>query len=394
MNIVFLLIVATLCVIHLAYCILIIYIIYINIQNPVSTTLPNPPQIMVSVLIIARNEAHNLHQLFANLIAQNYTTKNIEIIVVDDNSTDETLDIAKSYANQLTIHCIELKNYTNITSNYKKQAQALAVGHCTNDFVICIDADVQLTPNFIAAHVQHYTSNNHYFQYGLVTFNSNTTNLIQRIDYNENLALQALTRGAALSNNHLLCNGANMAFSKQAYTTLQVQSNSTTNASGDDVLLLQKFINAGYAVSYVNTTHAQVQHPTTTFLMHYLQQRARWFSKHASYTNTKLKYVMYCIGLQNIVQPLVQMSILMMCCILTFNLLTIYYLVMLLVITVLTKLIIDSALVHKFEQTTTSTITKLTLSFIWAAVVYPWYVWAVVLYTKFTPLRWKDRLIS
>lgn len=389
-----LLCIVTLCILHIVYCTLIIYITRVNTKNVIEVKPPRAAQIKVSLIIIARNEAHNLHQLFTSLIAQNYTAKNIEIIFVDDNSTDETLAIAQIYINQLLINYIELSKYTHIASNYKKQAQALAVTHCTNDFVICIDADVQLPPNFIAAHVQHYTTNDHYFQYGLVTFENTNKNLIQRTDYNENLALQALTRAAALTNNHMLCNGANMAFSKQAYTALQAKSTSS-NASGDDVLLLQKFINAGYTASYVNTVHAQVQHATTTSAPLYLQQRARWFSKQGSYTNAKLNYTMYCIGLQNLVQLLLQVGILIVGGMLMFTASSTYCLLMLLLVLVVTKLVVDITLVRRFEQIiVTTTTTKLTLSVIGAALAYSWYVWAVVLYTKFSLLRWKERVIK
>jgi chlorobactene glucosyltransferase len=50
---------------------------------------PNPPR--VSVLVPARNEESNLERLILSLLAQDYT--NLEIIVLDDHSTDRTPEI-------------------------------------------------------------------------------------------------------------------------------------------------------------------------------------------------------------------------------------------------------------------------------------------------------------
>ena len=50
----------------------------------------------VSLLIPARNEETNLEFLLPSLIAQDYA--NLEIIVLNDHSTDRTLEIAQKYA--------------------------------------------------------------------------------------------------------------------------------------------------------------------------------------------------------------------------------------------------------------------------------------------------------
>jgi chlorobactene glucosyltransferase len=52
----------------------------------------------VSVLIPARNEAHNLPILLPSLLAQSYP--NLEIVVLDDHSEDATLKLAKEFAAQ------------------------------------------------------------------------------------------------------------------------------------------------------------------------------------------------------------------------------------------------------------------------------------------------------
>jgi chlorobactene glucosyltransferase len=56
--------------------------------------LENPP--LVSVIVPARNEAHNIARCVSSILAGNYP--NLEVIVVDDSSTDGTARIAREAA--------------------------------------------------------------------------------------------------------------------------------------------------------------------------------------------------------------------------------------------------------------------------------------------------------
>jgi chlorobactene glucosyltransferase len=53
--------------------------------------LANPP--LVSVIVPARNEAHNIARCVSSILSTTYP--NLELIVVDDSSTDETVSIAR-----------------------------------------------------------------------------------------------------------------------------------------------------------------------------------------------------------------------------------------------------------------------------------------------------------
>jgi chlorobactene glucosyltransferase len=54
------------------------------------------PSPLVSILIPARNEEANLAALLPTLLAQTYT--DIEVVILDDHSTDRTLEVAQSFA--------------------------------------------------------------------------------------------------------------------------------------------------------------------------------------------------------------------------------------------------------------------------------------------------------
>src|SRR4030042_5222803 len=58
--------------------------------------LKSPP--LVSVLIPARNEEKNIRRILNSMIKQDYP--NLEILVLDDNSTDNTSQIVQELAQQ------------------------------------------------------------------------------------------------------------------------------------------------------------------------------------------------------------------------------------------------------------------------------------------------------
>ena len=58
------------------------------------------PSTRVSILIAARNEEEKIGDTIKDLLAQHYPKSLIEIIIVDDHSTDRTSEIISSYADQ------------------------------------------------------------------------------------------------------------------------------------------------------------------------------------------------------------------------------------------------------------------------------------------------------
>ncbi len=84
----------------------------------------------LSVAIITFNEAERLPKTLDSI-------KDLadEIVIIDSNSTDDTIDIAKSYG---------AKTYTQTWLGYAEQKN-LALEKCSNDWILCLDADEVVT---------------------------------------------------------------------------------------------------------------------------------------------------------------------------------------------------------------------------------------------------------
>ena len=100
--------------------------------TPVLSTNPlNQPK--VSVVIPLRNEAHNLPTLIPSL--QNQTYPNLEVLLVNDHSTDATQSLIFGLNNPLFIPL-------NSVETSKKAALQYGINHATGALILTTDADV------------------------------------------------------------------------------------------------------------------------------------------------------------------------------------------------------------------------------------------------------------
>mgnify|MGYP003968317095 FL=1 len=119
---------------------------------------------LVSIVITTKNEANNIENCLASIIEQTYP--NIEVIVVDNNSTDKTFEIALKFTNKVFNKGPERSTQRNYGMS------KIASGK----YVMFLDADMILGPkateacvsmsengNWIALHIPEYVLGTKYF---------------------------------------------------------------------------------------------------------------------------------------------------------------------------------------------------------------------------------------
>jgi len=111
-------------------------------------TLPNNGAPLVSIIIPAYNEVENVESTIASALNINYPA--LEVIVVDDGSTDATFQLAKDF---VTRHA---NSHSTISSQVVTQinaGKAAALNHgyrlATGDYILSMDADSELDPNSV-----------------------------------------------------------------------------------------------------------------------------------------------------------------------------------------------------------------------------------------------------
>ena len=95
---------------------------------------------MVSVTLVTYNSGRFIKRCLESVLQQKY--ENLEIVIVDNASTDGTIDILENFENR----CRIVYNETNIGF---AAAQNQAIGISRGDWVLTLNPDVLLLPGFI-----------------------------------------------------------------------------------------------------------------------------------------------------------------------------------------------------------------------------------------------------
>lgn len=121
----------------------------------------------VSVIIPAYNVQHHILSTINSVLNQNYPKEKVEIIVINDGSTDNTSDVLFE-ANNLRVKIINKEN-GGVSS-----ARNLGLSYAKGRFVSFLDGDDIWSPNFLREMTQYILEN----RYKLVgcLFNIETTN--------------------------------------------------------------------------------------------------------------------------------------------------------------------------------------------------------------------------
>ncbi len=107
----------------------------------------------VSVIIPAYNAENTIDTTIKSIISQ--TWNNIEILIVNDCSTDQTEDLARKYAEQDSrVHILKTE-----TNSGPYVARNIALQKAKGDFVTCNDADDWSHPEKIERQIQHLLEN-------------------------------------------------------------------------------------------------------------------------------------------------------------------------------------------------------------------------------------------
>jgi chlorobactene glucosyltransferase len=110
----------------------------------------------VSVLIPARNEEKNIEKCLKGVLAQDYQNK--EIILLDDNSTDNTYRLASSFS---TSNVKALKGKALPTDWFGKNwACHQLAQEAKGEYLLFVDADVELKPEVISSAVYELEKSN------------------------------------------------------------------------------------------------------------------------------------------------------------------------------------------------------------------------------------------
>ncbi|PSL49003.1 cellulose synthase/poly-beta-1,6-N-acetylglucosamine synthase-like glycosyltransferase [Chitinophaga niastensis] len=256
---------------------------------------------LVTVIIPARDEAANLPALLEALRQQTYDAALLEIIVIDDFSTDDTAAVVTGFQAD-NVHLLQLKGHLDAQqrlNSYKKKAIEIAISQATGDLIVTTDADCVMGPRWIETIVQFYEKHQPKFIAAPVSFykEHNFFKKLQSLDF---MTMQGITGAAAQLEAGTMCNGANLAYEKQAFYDVGGFSGIDNIASGDDMLLMYKIYSAyPDGVMYLKSEDAVVRTLAVDTLKDFMNQRIRWSSKADKYEDKRITWVLLLVYLFN-----------------------------------------------------------------------------------------------
>lgn len=237
----------------------------------------------ISVLIPARNEENIIGFLIEDLINQGYPENLLEIIIIDDHSEDKTKHIVNSF--------IEKYEYIKVLSlpddEYgKKKAIRRGVEAASGELIITTDADCRVQKKWLLSIIQYFEKDKPELISGAVCFH-NDNSFFGKLQSLEFLSLIASGAGSINMNAPILCNGANLAYTRKAFEKVDGYESDSGFVSGDDVFLLLKIKKefGSKAVAFLKDYRALVFTEPKGNLKEFLQQRIRWISKSRGYKN-------------------------------------------------------------------------------------------------------------
>ena len=242
----------------------------------------------LSVIVCYRNEQASLKACVQSLISQDYPKERLEIIFINDHSSDNGQQILEA------LHSID--NYSLKDLRGKKHAQNLGYEKSSGEFLVFTDADCVAGSNLwlktLVIHQEQYSTD---IILGPVHCSSSKTRLqsFQDLDMK---SIMALSDYAVNVCKLPMGSAANMLVRRKTFED-HVAMRHEEVSSGDDTFLLSSVLNTDPdSVKFVSSEQAIILTEPETQLNSLVTQRIRWASKSKHYSK-RFRVFLWAIGL-------------------------------------------------------------------------------------------------
>lgn len=228
----------------------------------------------VSIIVPARNEESNILSCLEFLDNLIYPENKLEIVIVDDVSTDTTSTIVANFIrnkNRFKTLLLEESESTKLKGKVRAMAEGIKIS--TGEIILTTDADCTVNPLWAKTIASYYTD-----KVGVVNgFTSQTAKNsfsgMQAIDF---IYLLFIAAGTINLGKPVSCIGNNMSFRKKAYEETGGFENLPFSVTEDFLLLeaINKLKN--YPIIYPLNKDALVISKPASSLKELFNQKKRW----------------------------------------------------------------------------------------------------------------------
>lgn len=192
-----------------------------------------------TVIVPAHNEEKTIISCVKSIVQCKYPHDKVQIIIVDDGSTDKTASIVEKYRKQNPVRNIQILKQTN-----QGKAHALNNGlrsSATGELVMCLDADSSLDPDALRETAKYFADEQVVALAANVKIRPMKTilNLTQRIEY---LISYQFKRSLTFFNIEYIVGGIGSVF---RHSTLEQVGYYDTDTVTEDIDLTMKLLKLG-----------------------------------------------------------------------------------------------------------------------------------------------------
>lgn len=271
------------------------------LQKKFSPKVSIPAGTSISVIVAARNEAANIERCIQSIVAQNYPQHLWELIIVDDFSTDKTAELVRNTL-AANVKLIPLSDYVKeeeLIISFKKKALAIGISQSSGTLIVTTDADCTMSESWLSTIADFFAQEQAEMIVSPVRFSHNYSilQLLQSLDF---MTMQGITAAVVRLRLGIMCNGANLAFSRKAYDAVGGYEGVDHLVSGDDYLLQLKIKNRfPEGIKYLKSSNAIVDTVPQETWTGFFQQRIRWASKTGKYKDKYMTWMLLLVYLFN-----------------------------------------------------------------------------------------------
>jgi hypothetical protein len=185
-------------------------------------------------------------------------------------------------------------------NSYKKKAIETGIHQSKGTLMVTTDADCIVQPGWLQTIACYYESVHPSLIVMPVVMKKGMKpiEIFQSLDF---MTLQGIT-GASVHKKWLsMCNGANLAYSKKAFESVNGFSGIDELASGDDMMLMHKIAKAfPDKIGFLKSQEVIVETEPVSSVKAFINQRIRWASKADRYDDKRIFWVLLLVYVLNV----------------------------------------------------------------------------------------------
>lgn len=258
-------------------CITLIYIaemLYLRIGLGRADVTPQEEsyQPVVSVIVAARNEEEYIGDCVRSLLCLEYPPEKLDIIVVNDSSTDRTGDILEAFGPRPFLRILSTPQSKG-NLHGKTNAIELGIKYARGEIIMLTDADCTVRPSWVARTVKYFgPSTGIVGGFTLLT----TGNLFERIQCLDWLYLFSVASATVGWDIPLSVIGNNFAVRRDAYLRTGGYENIPFSVTEDFALVQAVLRHSDFRIRFPLDPLCLVQSHPCRSLRHLYRQKQRW----------------------------------------------------------------------------------------------------------------------